>query len=127
MRYYARAFPPSGGSTGAWTHVVHLVRSRARLILLPVASKIRGDHLCAGTAGRIDRDAVDDLRGRPLHPQGIRQRRRLRAVRRLLQGTGRAATQLLDRGLRSVRPALPPALVPPYPAQAISKSTGGET
>ena len=67
MRYYARAFPPAGGTTGAMSHFVQLVRARARLLLLAAAIQIRSDDARARRPVRPAGDARAHLSPRLLH------------------------------------------------------------
>src|SRR5690348_10988728 len=133
MRYYARAFPPAGGTTGAWAKVVHLVRASTRLLLLVVASKIRSDDVRPRVPGRAARHARARLPGRQVHAGSLRawhragSPRRVLVVRRFLQGTGRTPAELLDRPARAVRLPDICAAVSPGPAQGISKTVAGET
>src|SRR5690242_7595963 len=133
MRYYARAFPPAGGTTGARTKLVHLVRASTRLLLLAVASKIRSADLRPRVArgpahharARLPRGSVHARRVRPRYRAGDPWR--LLVVLRLLQGPRGTPAELLDPAARTVfLPELRAAL-PPHPSQGISKTLARET
>src|SRR5689334_22974025 len=126
-------FPPAGGTTGARTKLVHLVRASTRLLLLAVAAKIRSDDARPRVAGRSHRHARTHLPCRQIHawPLCAWHRAgdawRLLAVRRFLQGVGRATAELLDRAARAAGIPELRAAVSPDPAQDISKTVAGET
>src|SRR6185295_2163065 len=128
MRYYARAFPPTGGTPRGPCGLVHLVRARARLVFRAAASPLRSDDGRGRGARRPADHARAHLRGRAGRVEALRERRRVLAVLRLVRRAVRRPLELLDRGRRT--PGFPHP-VPPVPldiaeaAQAISKKTAG--
>src|SRR5689334_7224022 len=92
MRYYARAFRRSA-VTGA-LHLVQLVHARTPLVLLAADADVRSGHARARIAGGIAGHARAHLSRGHLRPAGVRQRRFVRAVWRLLQWPVRASQQL---------------------------------
>src|SRR5262245_58235061 len=122
MRYYARAFPPDGGTLrGGRVQLVHLVHASARLVFRPAAAHLRSGHLWPGAAVRAVDHARAHLSGRLPHLAVLCQWRAVLAVRRFLPGPGGAARQLLGGVVWTLRVPLAVQTVPAAAAQAISK------
>src|SRR4051812_24366832 len=103
MRYYARAFPPTGGTPRGPSGLVHLVRSRARLVLRVAASAIRSDDVRHRVGGWLPRHAGIHLSGWVDRAEALPERRHVLPLLRLVRRTVRRPLELLDRRDRTVR------------------------